>query len=568
MAGKLAPSGEAELSALSKQLKGTLEAHGQLHAIRAQLRACVHAALAGTPPPPPRAAGSADGRLALGLVAEFLRWHGLQHSLATLACELGDWDERAPSEELCDALRLPAGRPLLVEMVRARREPEPLAHVSPPPLREPRGALSPTSPTKDNAPPPSPPATAAPSSPPSSGCRNAAAASVKGAAEKRGVGPLKQAACAESEEEWVRVEMARRQAEAEAKAEAAARAETEARREAEARARAAAEAEAEAKAEAARRAREVAEVLAKAEAAKEEEDARLLESHRSIWSGSSALPKMPSERRGGGSGLDAFMMKETEKERQQQQLREAQVKVEQNESEAKEMKAREKEEREKEEREKEAKEREAKEREAKEKEAKEKAAKEKAEAEAAAAQKAQGSDSDRSERDLLLELEAATDSDEGDTFGEKKPKPAAPREGAATRVATKAKVFVVEGESDVSEDELWGGGSAKHLTSRKPAAKKQAPASRGERAPAERPAPRIQWEQPEAAPSPAAAPPPPPAAAPPPPPAAAPPPPPAAAAPAKPPPPAADDSAEEVSDIEEDLVFDAVGSDSGSDDAW
>ena len=123
------------------------------------------------------------------------------------------------------------------------------------------------------------PALVAPAAATSPSSPTAVGVSAKEPLKSRSLDPLKVGGGACSEEEWVRQESARRQAEAEAEAILQAAAEEEARKaaaeEAEAEAARVAKEKAEKAAEAARKSSDVAAVLAEAEKAREAEEARV-----------------------------------------------------------------------------------------------------------------------------------------------------------------------------------------------------------------------------------------------------------------------------------------------------
>eukprot|EP00966_Prymnesium_polylepis_P120254 2778859-Prymnesium_polylepis.1 len=74
---KLASTSETDIAELTSQIKTTLQAQGQLQAIRAQLRACVYGALAGkaAQQQPKPTATTPEARLALALIGQFLEHH-------------------------------------------------------------------------------------------------------------------------------------------------------------------------------------------------------------------------------------------------------------------------------------------------------------------------------------------------------------------------------------------------------------------------------------------------------------------------------------------------------------
>ena len=117
-----------EMAELTASIKSTLQAQGSLHAIRAQLRACVYGALTGKqlPTTAKTSAATPEARLALGLICDFLEFHDFQSTLLTAASEIFDWDLRSPTADLNKALNqeldgMGSAEPLLVQLLRQRR---------------------------------------------------------------------------------------------------------------------------------------------------------------------------------------------------------------------------------------------------------------------------------------------------------------------------------------------------------------------------------------------------------------------------------------------------------------
>ena len=94
--------------------------------IRAQLRASVYAALTGaeTKSAAPSLATTADGRFALALIDDFLRYHRLESTASTAAAEIVGYGERAEPATVAADLRLspsPHDQPLLMQLISAHR---------------------------------------------------------------------------------------------------------------------------------------------------------------------------------------------------------------------------------------------------------------------------------------------------------------------------------------------------------------------------------------------------------------------------------------------------------------
>eukprot|EP00962_Isochrysis_galbana_P021577 scaffold6369_cov113-Isochrysis_galbana.AAC.1 len=115
---------EAELAAVVTSIKQQLHAQGALSAIRAQLRAHVFGALAGTAAPEAEMSLQRCTALALGLIEELLLFHGCDRALHVFAAEISGWSTRVKPPDLAPALRMSDGsaataQPMLATLIQA-----------------------------------------------------------------------------------------------------------------------------------------------------------------------------------------------------------------------------------------------------------------------------------------------------------------------------------------------------------------------------------------------------------------------------------------------------------------
>ena len=287
----------------------------------------------------PSLATTADGRFALALIDDFLRYHRLESTASTAAAEIVGYGERAEPATVAADLRLspsPHDQPLLMQLISAHRSgakgPSPTKPTVAP-ITIPNASPSSLSPSAGSPTSPSAPSAAAqdeakPRNALVGGARlpggptKMTATGGPGRKPLPSLAPLKGVAGAgAADEEFAR---SSRLAAEEAAAKEKAAAEEAARKEALAevnRLREQKDAEAAAKKSAedekARKAADVAKVLAAAEEADKEEAEKALNRKvggGGLWGDEPAPVKGKGGGGGGGGGLDAFMKKETAKE--------------------------------------------------------------------------------------------------------------------------------------------------------------------------------------------------------------------------------------------------------------